>query len=191
MEIAIIGGGIGGLAAAVALEQGGHDVRIFERAEAYADVGSGLSLWPNSLAALDALGVGQQVRDRGAGLPPVSITDPRGRLLSRVDPDAFVRRYGEIAMIHRTELLGALRARLGDATLERGVEVSSVEADGTVRHAKRSRARRRRCRRRRCTQRRTALTMSGAGTKLCGVRGVADGHRAGASRIIRRDVGER
>ena len=134
MKIAIVGGGIGGLSAAIALEHGGHDVQVYERAEAYADVGSGLSLWPNALVALDAIGIGAEVRDRRAVVPPVEITDPRGRTLSRIDPVAFAERYGEIAMIHRADLLDVLRGRLADGTLRRGVEVTSVSADGTVRH---------------------------------------------------------
>lgn len=132
MRAAIIGGGIGGLAAAVALERYGHEVRVFERAREYGDIGSGLSLWPNALAALDALGVGGAVRERGACVPPLGITDSRGSLLSRIDPAAFAERYGEIVMLHRADLLDALRSHLDRTTLVRGAEVTSVTPDGTV-----------------------------------------------------------
>lgn len=133
MRAAIVGGGIGGLAAAVALARRGHDVRVFERAREYADAGSGLSLWPNALAALDALGLGGAVRDRGDSIAPFGMSDPRGRLLSRIEPSAFAERYGEIVMIHRAELLDVLRSHLGGAVLERDAEVTSVTADGVLR----------------------------------------------------------
>ena len=132
MTTAIIGGGIGGLATAIALVRRGQNVRVFERANEYAEVGSGLSLWPNCLAALDALGVGDAVRERGVSVPPIGITDPRGRLLSGIDAEAFAARYGEIVMIHRAELLDVLRSHLSDATLVQGAEVTSVTTDGTL-----------------------------------------------------------
>ena len=132
MRTVIVGGGIGGLAAAIALESRGHDVDVFERANEYRDVGSGLSLWPNSLAALDALGVGQEVRQRSATVSPVGILDRHGRTLSRIDPEVFARRHGEIAMIHRAELLEVLRSRVRQGTLVPGVEVSAVTPDGVV-----------------------------------------------------------
>jgi 2-polyprenyl-6-methoxyphenol hydroxylase-like FAD-dependent oxidoreductase len=57
MNALIIGGGIGGLAAAIALRRVGYETEVFERAPELAEVGSGLSLWSNALAALDRLGV--------------------------------------------------------------------------------------------------------------------------------------
>ena len=53
----IVGGGIGGLAAAVALRRIGWDVTVLERAREFTEVGAGLSLWPNGLRALELLGV--------------------------------------------------------------------------------------------------------------------------------------
>ena len=62
----VVGAGIGGLAAAVALRLAGLDVRVLERAPELAEVGAGLSLWPNALRALDVLGLGDRVRASGA-----------------------------------------------------------------------------------------------------------------------------
>ena len=53
----VIGGGIGGLATAVALRRAGWDVEVFERAPELGEVGAGLSLWRNALAALDRIGL--------------------------------------------------------------------------------------------------------------------------------------
>ena len=56
MRAIIIGGGIAGLASALALTRRGWQVEVFERAPEFTEVGAGLSLWPNALRALDALG---------------------------------------------------------------------------------------------------------------------------------------
>ncbi|MFD0889080.1 FAD-dependent monooxygenase, partial [Streptosporangium algeriense] len=54
----IVGGGIGGLAAAVAFHRRGWQVEVLERAAAFTEVGAGLSIQPNGLRALDAIGLG-------------------------------------------------------------------------------------------------------------------------------------
>ena len=60
-HITIVGAGIAGLATAVALRRTGHTVNVIEQR---ADVGSGagISIWPNALAALDEIGLGDEVR---------------------------------------------------------------------------------------------------------------------------------
>jgi 2-polyprenyl-6-methoxyphenol hydroxylase-like FAD-dependent oxidoreductase len=62
----IVGGGIGGLAAAVALHRRGWRVEVCERAAGFTEVGAGLSLWPNAVRALAALGLDGPVLDLGA-----------------------------------------------------------------------------------------------------------------------------
>lgn len=54
MKAVIAGGGIGGLASALALTRHGWEVEVLERAAAFTEAGAGLSLWPNGLRALDA-----------------------------------------------------------------------------------------------------------------------------------------
>jgi choline dehydrogenase-like flavoprotein len=57
----VVGGGIGGIAAAVALARAGIDVRVYEQAQQLAEVGAGVSLAPNGLRMLERLGVGEGV----------------------------------------------------------------------------------------------------------------------------------
>ena len=61
-SIAIIGAGIGGLAAALALRLRGADVKVFEQSEALGEVGAGLQISPNGAVVLKALGVAPQLR---------------------------------------------------------------------------------------------------------------------------------
>jgi 2-polyprenyl-6-methoxyphenol hydroxylase-like FAD-dependent oxidoreductase len=110
MRAIVIGGGIAGLASALALTRRGWHVEVLERAPEFGEVGAGLSLWPNALRALDALGVGEQVRGRGVLEGQVGILDAGGRWLSRADTAGLARRYGPTAMIHRADLLSVLRA---------------------------------------------------------------------------------
>lgn len=97
MKAIIAGGGIGGLASALALARRGWDVEVLERAPEFTEVGAGLSLWPNGLRALDALGIGGPVRERAALEGQAGIRDASGRWLARVDPETLARRYGPVA----------------------------------------------------------------------------------------------
>src|ERR1700685_3912310 len=62
LKIAIIGAGIGGLAAACALRQRGHEVDLFERATKLEEVGAGLQIGPNGVRVLRALGLGDELQ---------------------------------------------------------------------------------------------------------------------------------
>jgi 2-polyprenyl-6-methoxyphenol hydroxylase-like FAD-dependent oxidoreductase len=134
MRAIIIGGGIAGLASALALTRRGWQVEVFERAPEFTEVGAGLSLWPNALRALDALGVGEGVRSRAALEGQAGIRDAAGRWLSHTDTAELERRYGPVAMIHRADLLAVLRAAVPEEALRPGITVSEVRADGTVIH---------------------------------------------------------
>lgn len=136
MEAVIIGGGIGGLACALALSQRGWKVEVLERAAEFTEVGAGLSLWPNALRALNALGIGEPVRRRALLEGQAGIRDTTGRWLARTGTAELERRYGPTAMIHRADLLAALHAAVPAGSLHSGVTVSRVRLDGTVVHSR-------------------------------------------------------
>lgn len=100
-EVAIAGGGIAGLTAALTFRKAGFEVTLLERAAAFAPVGAGILLQANGLMALDVLGLGEQVRARGAALPRLPLRDRHGRCLVATElQDHLPARYWPVC-IHR------------------------------------------------------------------------------------------
>lgn len=126
----VVGGGIGGLAAAIALSQRDWQVTVLERASASAPAGSGLSIWPNGLRALDSLGVGEQVRSRALTEAEGGMRDPRGRWLAKADVEEMARRHGSMVAIHRADLLEILHAMVPPGTVRLGETVTDIVNDG-------------------------------------------------------------
>ncbi len=128
----VVGGGIGGLATAIALDQAGWQVDVFERQERFAEIGASLTLWPNALAALDALGVGAEVRAAALTGFDGGFMTTGGRWLTRLNTEDVRDRYGEVVVLTRPDLLGLLLAAAPQRALHPGTTVESVTADGTV-----------------------------------------------------------
>jgi 2-polyprenyl-6-methoxyphenol hydroxylase-like FAD-dependent oxidoreductase len=127
----VVGGGIGGLAAAIALRRRGWRVEVLERAGEFTEIGAGISLWPNALRALDALGLADAVRALGAVEVAGGLRDRRGRWLSRTDNAELVRRFGHpLVVLHRAELLRVLARALPADALRPGSEVTAVRDAG-------------------------------------------------------------
>src|SRR5215469_9934363 len=83
----VVGGGIGGLTAAVALRQVGWRVTILERAPRFGEIGAGITLLSNGLRCLDAIGLGDAVRGSGLPMLALGMRTAAGRWLSRFDGD--------------------------------------------------------------------------------------------------------
>ncbi|MFF4015691.1 FAD-dependent monooxygenase [Streptomyces sp. NPDC001843] len=114
----VIGGGIGGLTAAAALHQQGWQVTVLERARSLEPVGAAISLAPNSLRALDLLGIGEEIRDLAAWQGDGGLRTPRGRWLSRSNAEAAAARFGgPLVLLHRATLVATLAALLPPGTV--------------------------------------------------------------------------
>ena len=117
----IIGGGIGGLTAGIALQRVGFEVVVLERAKELQEVGSGLPLWTNALRALQKLGLGDELEKIGVSVTAGSISTWRGDVLVDLSTEELLKRLGTIStVVHRAELhatllkaFGAEKVRLG------------------------------------------------------------------------------
>ncbi|MFI1366185.1 FAD-dependent oxidoreductase [Streptomyces griseochromogenes] len=129
----VIGGGIGGLAAAAALHQRGWDVTVFERAPSLEPVGAAISLAPNALRALDVLGIGDEIRDLAAWQGDGGLRTPGGRWLSRSNAEAAAARFGgPLVLLARTTLVDRLAALLPPGTVRTGAAASLADpGDGS------------------------------------------------------------
>jgi salicylate hydroxylase len=131
-DIAVIGAGIGGLAAALALARRGARVRVIEQAPALGEVGAGIQVGPNGVAVLQALGL-RDPAGAVARLPPaIELREHvRGRTVARLPlGQACVARYGRPYWhLHRADLLAVLAAaaEAEGVELALGTEVAAVE----------------------------------------------------------------
>ncbi|MGW6568943.1 FAD-dependent monooxygenase [Streptomyces sp. NPDC054975] len=117
----VIGAGIGGLTAAVALHRSGWDVTVLERAAALTPVGAGIGLAPNAQRALDVIGLGDRVRALSAWQGDGGMRAPDGRWLARTNAQAAAERFGgPLVLLHRATLVEILTAALPDGVVRTG-----------------------------------------------------------------------
>jgi salicylate hydroxylase len=134
LKIGISGGGVGGMAAAIALRKAGHDLTIFEQASSFRRVGADINLTPNVVRALDGFGVVPALKETAAQpTHRISRMWDTGAETSRLEmARAAEERYGAPQLtIHRADLLNALRAQLPSDVIRLGCRVASVEATDT------------------------------------------------------------
>ena len=132
-HILVVGGGIGGLSAALALSRGGHRVDVFEQAPAFAEIGAGIQMGPNVTRRLAQLGLAEGL-EAIAARPDALVVQSAGSgiELARLPlGDAMRERYGAPYLcVHRADLhallLEAVRAR-GRGTLVTDARIAQVE----------------------------------------------------------------
>jgi salicylate hydroxylase len=114
LEVTVVGGGVGGLATALALRGRGAAVTLLEQAPEIAEVGAGLQISPNGFAVLDALGLGAEAQARGLAAEAVSLRRHQdGREVMRMDllRHAQGRCY---LFLHRADLIDLLAVAARD-----------------------------------------------------------------------------
>ena len=144
-QILVIGAGITGLATAVALQRRGHEVSIIEE-RTDTSSGAGISIWPNALAALDEIGLGDAVREAGGRVTAGALRWRDGSWLRHPARERLIKALGEpLVVIQRSALTDVLAGALADGTVHTGLSARELVAtadgvrvtfsDGTTRTA--------------------------------------------------------
>jgi FAD-dependent urate hydroxylase len=129
--VAIIGAGIGGLTAAIALDRQGIPVEVYERAPQLNEVGAGIGLWPNAIRVLDRLGVGGHVRALAVPGTSASARTAAGRRLFGMPEDVLHRRYhAPTTAIMRADLQLHLAREYGMERIRLGHEFTGCAQAG-------------------------------------------------------------
>jgi 2-polyprenyl-6-methoxyphenol hydroxylase-like FAD-dependent oxidoreductase len=129
-RILVVGAGIAGLATAVALQRRGQRVTIIEE-RTDSSSGAGISIWPNALAALDEMGLGDAVRASGGRVSAGAMRWRDGSWLRHPSPECMAHALGEpLVVVRRSVLMSLLADALTDGTIECGHAATELVATG-------------------------------------------------------------
>jgi 2-polyprenyl-6-methoxyphenol hydroxylase-like FAD-dependent oxidoreductase len=134
-DVVIVGGGIGGMTAALLLADIGAQVTLLERVDAPAAVGAGILLQPNGLAVLTALGLGEALEGSGHRPRASALRTNHGTTIVDLTPLDTGQPWEHLLALRRSSLhqilIESVAGRSGIAT-RFGAEVTAVRADGSV-----------------------------------------------------------
>lgn len=134
--IAIVGGGIGGLTLAIALQKKGVHAKVYESAPEIRPVGAGIVLAANALKAYKAIGLDEEVIAAGTTMKCFCIKDSKGRELSKTEVSKVFEEYGAVTnlTLHRADLHAVLQRNLQTGTLELDKGCVSFHEEGNKVH---------------------------------------------------------
>lgn len=132
MEIAIIGAGMGGLTAGIALKKFGHQVTIYEQAEQILPVGAAISLWSNGVKCLNYLGLTEQVAKLGGQMNDLAYIDGlNGEVMTQFSLAPLIEEVGQRPYpVSRAELQNMLMDEFGRQDIQLGKKMVSIEDKG-------------------------------------------------------------
>lgn len=130
-EFTILGGGIAGLTAAIALKKAGITATVYEAAPEIKPVGAGLALAANAIKAFDRLGIAAEVIAAGRQLQQFTVYDSRGKKISRINCTRVAAKHGiNNFTILRAELHRVLLAQLDPGQVHTGKRVKQIREKG-------------------------------------------------------------
>jgi 2-polyprenyl-6-methoxyphenol hydroxylase-like FAD-dependent oxidoreductase len=128
----VVGAGLGGTTAALALRQAGAEVAIFDKAPEFLPIGAALHLWTNAVRALQKIGVADSLPPVSSEVRRVLFTNRKGMLLADWDLDAIARKLGAASVgIRRPDLHAILVSALAPDVVQNGREAVGFRQDAT------------------------------------------------------------
>lgn len=132
LDVVIVGGGIGGLTSAIALQRAGHRVRIFDQVRELRPVGAGISLWSNGVKVLNELGLGARVAAMGGDMRRMAYADVAGDRLCDFSLAPLVEEVGQAPYpVPRSDLQAMLLDAAGPEHLQLGARCVGVREHDT------------------------------------------------------------
>ena len=130
LQIAIVGGGIGGLTAALAQRARGLSVTVFEQADELREIGAGISIFPNAMLLLHRIGLADEIEKIGCPMTGLVMRTSTGEFIhATTTPPTSIQGYN----VHRAEFLKLLADAQPKGTLHLGHRLSGArETDGRV-----------------------------------------------------------
>lgn len=129
-RIAIVGGGLGGLTAALALTQAGYVVRLYERAPQVTPIGAGISLWPNGVKVLRWLGVGDSLDRLAPTIAQLRYLAPDGEVLCETSLEPLAQAAGQRPFpVARTDIQMLLLGHVGAERVTLDACCTAVQQD--------------------------------------------------------------
>jgi salicylate hydroxylase len=132
VKIIVVGGGIGGTAAAAALHRKGHEVLVLEQAPAIGDVGAGVFTTANGVKALEYLGVHEAIQATSVSVEAqyyLGLEDDRELVTIPLGQEALDHYGAPAYFIHRADMLSALSGQIDPSRIRLGARVVGVDQD--------------------------------------------------------------
>ena len=132
LKVIIIGAGMGGLTAGIALRQAGYQVEVYDRVSQLRPAGAGISLWSNGVKVLNRLGLGPALARVGGQMNRMAYYAAQGELLTDFSLQPLIDRVGQRPYpVTRSELQALLLAALGAEHVRLGANCVRVEETAT------------------------------------------------------------
>ena len=128
LKAIVVGAGMGGLAAAIALRQAGYRVEIYDRVSELRPAGAGISLWSNGVKVMNRLGLGKEIAQIGGPMKRMTYFDKSGKTLTDFSLDPLVEAVGQHPYpVARTDLQQMLLTALGEEEVQLNSKCIAVE----------------------------------------------------------------